>query len=410
MSGRMLNVAMVAGMPYPMAKASAIRVNHLVRNLVEEFEDVRVQVFAYRGETEIEPHPRIGLHLVGGFDAEKSRYYSWSNKIPADLKLIGELIRARHSIDVIHCHTVEGLGIALAFKALTLSSVPVCVDVHGPIVEELVHYRMMPRWRPVVAAATGLESLMLRRTRHAFVSNEGLWTMFAPRLGADRVTVVWDYVDLKSFDRGRIDGARVSDLARRLKPAGEKLILFLGMFKDYQGGDYLIRAFAGLSGRHPQARLVLVGDGPCRAQYESLIASLGLGERVVLPGRVPHADIPHWLDVADVLVSPRIDNEITRAGFVSQMPEYMAAGKVIVSTWVSGCRRLLEGGAGILVEPNDVESLRAGLERALTMQEPEAATFVSRARDNVANFTWQKGIRAVSDTYRRLLPARALQT
>ena len=179
MSTRPFTIAMVAGMPYPMAKASVIRVNNIVRALVNRYPDIRVKIFAYQGAGPLPSHPRIDLHLVGGVDSNKATYYSWGNKLAADRKLIQALMRHRHEFDLIHCHTIEGLGISQAFKLLTRSKAPVCIDVHGPIVAELVHYRLIPNWRPVVAAVAKLEQLMLNAVQHVFVSNEGLRNLLA---------------------------------------------------------------------------------------------------------------------------------------------------------------------------------------------------------------------------------------
>jgi glycosyltransferase involved in cell wall biosynthesis len=407
MSVRPLTVAMVAAMPFPMAKASSIRVGHLVHSLSSVHEDVRVELFAYRGGPTSDPGQRVMLHLVAGFDASKARYYSWRNKLVADFSLIGAMWRRRRAIDIVHCHTIEGLGVALAFKLLTLSRAPICADLHGPIVEELVHYRLIPSWRPILALAAWLERLMLKAVRHVFVSNEGLKDLLARRVGDAKVSVVFDYVDPDAFATDRLDPAEVEALRRRWKPGGERLVTYLGMFKDYQGVDYLIRAFAELVRRFPDVRLMLVGDGPCRRQYETLIAELGIGDSVLLPGLVPHDEVAPYLAISDVVVSPRIDNAITRAGFVSQMPEYMAAGRLIVSTWVSGCRYLLRDGAGILVEPNNVASLREGLEKALTLSPAEAAGLVERARSNVAQFVWQRGITDVLRVYLTLIGVAA---
>jgi len=405
MTARPFTVAMVAAMPYPMTKASCIRVGHLVDNLSGEYEDIRVQVFAYQGTFGAPARPRVEYHLVGGFDSEKSQYYSWSNKLRADARVIREMIRQRKAIDLIHCHTIEGLGIALAFKALTLSRAPICMDVHGPVVPELVHYRLIPDWRPVVAAVEALESGMMSFVRHAFVSNEGLRSLLEKRLARERVTVVFDYVDLDAFGAARIDRARLAELRSRYKGAGERLLTYVGMFKDYQGVDYLLRAFAEIAGRHPDLRLMLIGDGPCRAEYERLIGELGIAGRVHLPGLVQHSEVGNWLEIADIVVSPRIDNEITRAGFVSQMPEYMAAGKSIVATAVSGCSFLLRDGAGILVKPNDVAALARGIETALTQDDDATRAMAQKARENAAQFTWKQGISAVYSVYRNLLAA-----
>jgi glycosyltransferase involved in cell wall biosynthesis len=364
-------------------------------------------VFAYQGVPEIHHHPRIEQHLVGGFDADKRSYYSWPNKLRADARLIAALRRQRDHIDLVHCHTIEGLGIALGFKWSTGSHAPICIDVHGPIVPELVHYRMIPDWRWVVAGVAGLERFMLGRTQHAFVSNEGLKSLLAERVSPERVSVVFDYVDLDVFRPERIDPSRVAELRRRFKPNGERLITFLGMFKDYQGVDYLLHAFAALSRDHADVRLLLVGDGPCKAQYEQIIRSAGLEQRIIMPGLVPHHDVVNWLEVSDFVVSPRVDNQITRAGFVSQLPEYMAMGKLVVATAVSGCSYLLRDSAGILVVPNDIEALRQALERALALGPAEAARLIAKAHENVSQFTWQQGIGEVHRVYRRLVANRS---
>jgi glycosyltransferase involved in cell wall biosynthesis len=406
MNQRPFTVAMVAAMPYPMAKASVIRMNHIVRALVDRYDDVRVKVFAYRGTGELPVHPRVDMHLVGGFDADKTRYYSWTNKLAADRKLIVELLRHRTEFDLVHCHTIEGLGITQAFKLLGRSRVPVCIDVHGPIVAELVHYRLIPNWRPLVSLVARLEQWMLIKTQQVFVSNEGLRDLLVERVGAQRVSVVFDYVNPDLFDAGRVDRNKVALLREAHKSNGERLLTYLGMFKDYQGVDYLLRAFALLVPAHPELRLALVGDGPCRAQYQHIIRETGIGERVIMPGLVPHGDVTNWLAVSDLVVSPRIDNHITRAGFVSQLPEYMAAGKMIVATWVSGCRHLLRDNAGIVVAANDVEALRKGIEQALAMTPAEQQSCSNNARRNVEQFTWRQGIADVYDSYRKLLAAR----
>jgi glycosyltransferase involved in cell wall biosynthesis len=382
---------MLAAMPWPAAKASSIRVANITHALLEEDPDLEILLFAYEGEP-VAPRPRLELHRVGGFDADKRRYYGWRNKLGADLRLLRALWRERRRIDIVWAHTYEGLALALLLRLLRPGRLPICADLHGPFVPELVHYGMIPDRKPLRAALGLLESVMLGATDQVFASNEGLGAMIAERIGTERVHVLFDYVDLALFDPTRVDAARLAALEARYKPAGERLVTYVGMFKDYQGVDHLVRAFAELAPRRPELRLLLVGDGPCRGLYETIARERGIADRLLLPGLVPHADVVHWLRLADVLVSPRIDNAVTRGGFVSQMPEYMASGRPIVATPVSGCRFLLRDGAGILVEPNDDRALAAGLERALSLSEEERSAMVARARANVERFTWREGI------------------
>jgi glycosyltransferase involved in cell wall biosynthesis len=397
---------MVAAMPWPAAKASSIRVGNVVKALLAHDPGLEILLFAYAGQP-VEPAERLELHRIDGFDADKGRYYGWRNKLAADARLLRALVAQRRRIDLFWAHTYEGLALALAFKALAWSRAPVCADLHGPFVPELVHYRMIPDVAPLRAALGLAEAGMLRAAAHVFASSDGLARTLGERIGAERVSTLFDYVDLALFDPGRVDRARVAALAARHRPAGERLLAYVGMFKDYQGVDHLVRAFASIAGRHPELRLLLVGDGPCRAQYEAIARERGVADRLILPGLVPHAQVVDWLQLADVLVSPRIDNAVTRGGFVSQMPEYMAAGRPIVATPVSGCRFLLRDGAGILVEPGDDAALAAGLERALALGPEERLRMVARARENVERFTWREGIGPAAAVLRRLVePAR----
>lgn len=401
MARRRLRLAMVAAMPWPAAKASSIRVGNIVRSLLDHDPELEIALFAYEGQP-VEPRERLELHRVGGFDPDKGRYYGWRNKLAADARLVRALLAERGRIDVLYGHTYEGLALALAFKALAWKRAPVCADLHGPFVPELVHYRMIPDWRPLRAALGLAEAAMLRACDHVFASSDGLAGAIGERIGGERVTALFDYVDLALFDPGRVDPARLAALEARYRPTGERLVTYVGMFKDYQGVDHLVRAFAAVAADRPDLRLVLVGDGPCRDRYEAIAAELGIAERLILPGLVPHADVVHWLLLADLLVSPRIDNAITRGGFVSQMPEYMAAGRPIVSTPVSGCGFLLRDGAGVLVAPNDDAALAAGLESALALAPEEKAAMAARARANVQRFTWRQGIGPAAAVLRAL--------
>lgn len=401
MSHRRVTVGMVAAMPWPAAKASSIRVSNLVRALLDHDPELVIELFAYEGGP-FEAHPRLVVHRVGGFDPDKRNYYRWRNKLSADVRLLRALLSARRRIAVFYAHTFEGLALALTCRALARARIPVVADLHGPFVPELVHYRMIPDRPWARAPFELLESRLLRGCAHVFASNQGLAEAIGARIGETRTSVLYDFVDLSLFDPARIDPARLAALEARYKPAGTRLIAYVGMFKDYQGVDRLVRAFAQIAPRYPELRLLLVGDGPCRADYERIAQESGVRERVLMPGLVPHADVVHWLRLADVLVSPRIDNAITRGGFVSQMPEYMAAGRPIVSTPVSGCAFLLRDGAGILVAPDDDAALAAGLERALTLGEAERAAMVARARANVERFTWRENIAPVAAKLRAL--------
>jgi glycosyltransferase involved in cell wall biosynthesis len=113
-----------------------------------------------------------------------------------------------------------------------------------------------------------------------------------------------------------------------------------------KGVDVAIRAVREL----PDAWLVVLGEGPQRAELEALA-----GERVYMPGRVP--DVAAWLRRADVLVHP-----VRWEGFGLAVLEAMLAGVPVVASNVSSLPELL-GDAGLLVPPDDPGALAAAVAR-----------------------------------------------
>ena len=71
-----------------------------------------------------------------------------------------------------------------------------------------------------------------------------------------------------------------------------------GILRDWHGLDLLLDALARL----PGVTLLVIGDGPARPDMEARARLLGLYDRVVITGRVPHGSMPEWLAAVDIAV------------------------------------------------------------------------------------------------------------
>ena len=131
-------------------------------------------------------------------------------------------------------------------------------------------------------------------------------------------------------------------------PPDVPVLLAVCRLEPQKGVDVAIRALDEI----PAAHLVVLGEGPQRAELERLA-----GERVHLPGRVP--DVAAWLRRADVLVHP-----VRWEGFGLAVLEAMLAGLPVVASNVSSLPELV-GDAGLLVPPDDPSALAAAVNRAL---------------------------------------------
>ena len=147
-------------------------------------------------------------------------------------------------------------------------------------------------------------------------------------------------------------------------PDGTPLLLAVGRLIAQKDHATLLAAFASARERHPDARLAILGSGPLEPALRAQIGSLGLGDAVVLPGRL---EIRDWLERADVFV-----HTSRWEGFGIVLLEAMLAGLPVVATRVSAVPEVVaDGETGLLVEAGDAAALAAALDRLLG--EPELA-------------------------------------
>jgi glycosyltransferase involved in cell wall biosynthesis len=115
----------------------------------------------------------------------------------------------------------------------------------------------------------------------------------------------------------------------------------------------LVRAAAVVRRELPEARCVIVGDGPQRAELERLAASLGCADRVSFLGQRP--DVPRLLTGMDAFVLPSLWEGLPYA-----LLEAGLAGLPVVATDVPGNRDLIDPGeTGLLARAGDPDDLAA---------------------------------------------------
>ncbi|HSI15559.1 MAG TPA: glycosyltransferase family 4 protein [Chthoniobacter sp.] len=125
---------------------------------------------------------------------------------------------------------------------------------------------------------------------------------------------------------------------------------FAGWFVPWHRLDALVTQFAALAASHPDLRLLLVGDGPLRETLEDQATHLGIRDRLILPGPVPHTEMPHYLAAMDICVIPH--SNAYRSPI--KLFEYMARGRTIVAARTEPIALILRHGEnGLLFESGD---------------------------------------------------------
>ena len=269
-------------------------------------------------------------------------------------KRLAEII-PRIKPDVLHAHS-PCLNAIAALRAGRRFGIPVVYEVrafwedaavdHGTSSEGGLRYRL----------TRALETYALKRANAVTTICEGLRGDILGRgIPAEKVTVIPNAVDIDKFAVG---GQPDLELKRQLGLQDNRLIGFIGSFYAYEGLDVLLRAVPALCVRAPDLRVLLVGGGPQDAQLRQLAKELGIGDKVVFTGRVPHDQVQRYYDLLDVLVYPRLSMRLTDLVTPLKPLEAMAQGRILAASGVGGHRELItDGKTGILFAPDDPQAL-----------------------------------------------------
>ncbi|HET7573409.1 MAG TPA: glycosyltransferase [Gaiellaceae bacterium] len=243
--------------------------------------------------------------------------------------------------DVVYAHFLvpSGLVAALAGRA------PLVVTAHGRDVRNVGAF-------PGVAAAT---RLVVRRAAAVVCVSEYLRRELELRVpdARGKTEVVSMGVDRERF-------------AVAPAPAGPPRFLCVGSLDERKNVVRLADAFARLG----DGTLTFAGEGPLRGALE-------VRDGVRLLGRVPHDEVPRLLAESHVLAQPSLLEPLGQA-----LLEAMACGRSVVATRIGGPPEFVPPGAGVLVDPLDVDALARALAAAAALPRPnEAARAASEAHD-----------------------------
>jgi glycosyltransferase involved in cell wall biosynthesis len=183
-------------------------------------------------------------------------------------------------------------------------------------------------------------------------------------------------------------------------PSEACVVGFVGRLVPIKAVDVLLRACAAAQRRQPALYLLVVGDGPLRADLEALATTLGIMPVVRFIGWTD--DLPRVYATMDVCALSSI-NEGTPVALI----EAMAAGRAVAATAVGGVPDVLaDGKAGRLVPPGDTNALADAL-ADLAGDAAERARLGHLGRAHVAErFAASRLVRDIDSLYREALDAR----
>ncbi len=213
---------------------------------------------------------------------------------------------------------------------------------------------------------------------------------FLISIGVDdsQIVVMPNGADPDVFDLS-IDGSR---LRKQLGAEGKIIIGFTGILRPWHGLELLVQAFETIVKQHPETHLLIVGDGPIRAEIEADVAKRGLSDKVTITGRQNHSEVNRYVAVMDIAVSPRA----TFYASPMKILEYMAMGKAILAPDMGNIRDLLKHKEdGFLFQKEDVSALTEGLQTLIRQEELRLALGKNARKKIETERTWGHNARDV---------------
>ena len=313
-------------------------------------------------------------------------------RLTLDLTSLVRLTRMlkRGRFDIVHAHCSKAN--VLALLAGRLAGVPVrLAHVHGWMFRDSTHAL------PPAAQVLCLRAICRLATRIIVVSQSDVQTGLAHGIGRQsQYAVIEEAVEFDRFARPPSHpGAVRRDLG--LAPSDRVIGTVMRLAPQKAPLDF-IEAAAHVRARMPEAKFLIVGDGPLLNDVKAAVAQRHLDDAVLMLGY--RRDVPALVSAFDVFALSSLWE-----GLPIVYLEAMAAGKPVVGTDVDGAFEAVEDGVtGILVPARDPIALADAILRVAA--DPDLAQRMGAAgRRRAAEFDVNRMIERVGRLYRQLLRA-----
>lgn len=262
---------------------------------------------------------------------EFQNYFQLTNRHLNDLKKIYSYIK-KNNINVVIGHTMAAFYYLFPLKFLT--KVKIVLEMQGYIEEEAKFYGDISFFSYYFSKI--IYGLFYRICNLITASSQTSADILS-RYNKN-VANIWGGVDISIFNPDVRPGNFIK------KNSGDIIIGYIGNSRIWQGLPFLIESYLELNKKHPEFKLALLCSEKKKIKAPN----------VAYIDQIRHEQVPSFSAICDILVIPRMNNEVNRISFPSKMIEYMAVGKAVVVSATSDAHRVItDGKDGLVFEPGN---------------------------------------------------------
>jgi glycosyltransferase involved in cell wall biosynthesis len=286
-----------------------------------------------------------------------------------------------HLIDLGH----ESYSVACA-EILTLCSwfapeVPIVMQAN-----QNIHHNYPPPFN-------WLEQRAFRRVAAAYGCSETVCEVLRAKGFSKPAPIIPFGVNTETFRPQAVTGTRSN---------GPLTIGFAGRMLPGKGLNVLAGALEKL--KSEAWRLLVVGDGAERQEFEQRLTAAGLRDRAVFTGAVNYDLVPEYFQQMDVLVLPTETTKRIREQFGRVLVEAMASGVPVIGSTCGAIPEVI-GDAGLVFTEGDADALADALRRMLS-DEDLRESLVQAGLEQVKRYSWERVAEKTYELFRQVLKSR----
>ena len=345
-----------------------------------------VFVFTFGDDDVVDDEPNV-VRAPGIPLAETGAYLSF--RYPRRVR------RLLQSMDVVHAHH-PFLSARLAIRYCRPNNIPVLYTNHTRYDLYAQAYLPMLPEQIGVAFLQAYMPWLCREVDQVIAPSHGLRRVLEGFGVRSPILVLPNGIDLEPF---RQVGDPIAPETIGLQPGGVTLIN-VGRLGPEKNLTFLVRAFAGVASAFPEARLVLVGDGPERDNLEDLVGRSGLRGRIAFAGLVDYAELPRYLAMADAFVTASV-TEVHPLSVI----EAMASGLPVLGIASPGIEDTIEDGQTGYLSAHDLPAFTAKMAR-LVAEPARRSEMGMRARQAAEEYAIERTNARLLKQYQKLAAER----